>query len=218
MFNKFQKVLHKAITENSIREFELFKGIVKGIDENNYTCTVESRTLTIEKVSLRAFTFPEIYEGTTKGLIIIPVIDTPIYFFTTKNKREYVLLKAFEIDRIILGDDTESGDEFLTTIDYLNKNIVLQNKTTNIRLENDKVSIEADKIYLNDSSYTETEPLVRGEKNKTVLDKIADFLITHIHGTPVGPTTPAMPPTPAEVTAMKTTDIPATLSTQNFTE
>jgi hypothetical protein len=228
---KFQKYIDSFIDSKIKNEFEIYIGNVIEIDENNYTCTVESRGLTFIGVDLRAFSPPG-YDTYRKGLIIIPEIGASCVFYTTKLRHSYKILKILEIDRIIIGDDTTSGEEFVLTIDYLNKNIILENKTTNIKLENDKVSIEADKIYLNDSSYTETEPLVRGAKNKTVLDKIADFLsdiynqiLTHIHGTPVGPTTVAMPPTTTqvatkltEVSSMKSTDIPATQSTQNFTE
>lgn len=228
---KFQKYIENLIDSRIKNEFEIYIGNVTEIDENNYTCTVESRNLTFIGVDLRAFSPPG-YDTYKKGLIIIPEIGSACVFYTTKLRHRYKMLKVLEIDRIIIGDDMESGEEFVLTINYLNKNIVLQNKTTNIRLENDKVSIEADKIYLNDSSYTETEPLVRGAKNKTVLDKIADFLtniynhlLTHIHGTPVGPTTTVMPPTTTqiatkltEVASMKSTDNPATQSTQNFTE
>jgi hypothetical protein len=170
------------------------------IDEEKYTVTVEGMGFKFTKANLRSLSLSE-----DKGVIIVPKVDSIVYVMTTKRENPLIISYS-EIDKVIIKND--------------NSQIVM---------DNDKVSIIADKIYINTEG--ETEPMVKGETLAGHLDTIYDFindlyekLLTAVFATPAGPTTGILPPHTVDIpikqgeVATNKAQTGQTKSTKNFTE
>lgn len=73
-----------------------------------------------------------------------------------------------------------------------------------IRFSNDgEIFLNSDRIYIAESGTDTTQPAVRGEALRAVLDQMLDFIKNHTHLTPDGPTQGAMPPVSIQVTALR---------------
>mgnify|MGYP001095221995 CR=1 FL=1 len=72
-----------------------------------------------------------------------------------------------------------------------------------IRLTNDgKVFINAKDIFIADGFADSSEPAVKGATLASVLRNMLNFITTHIHPTPLGPSGPALPPASIDATVL----------------
>lgn len=73
-----------------------------------------------------------------------------------------------------------------------------------IRFSNDgKIYLHSEDIFIASSNNDESEPAARGETLSKFLGKILDFIKTHTHVTPAGPSGPAMPPVSIDAIMLK---------------
>lgn len=69
---------------------------------------------------------------------------------------------------------------------------VIARKGMKVIVEGGDLFISADNVYIDKG--TEGESAVLGETIKALLEKLADIVKNHKHGSPAGPTTPMLPP------------------------
>jgi hypothetical protein len=206
----FANSLNKFIDKTIDNRFLIQEAIVRSINETNYTCDVETSSAKITSVSLEAFINNKT-EDTTPKMVIIPKVDSLVLVISRYHGAKPFIVKYSEVEKVIIV----SGN-------------------TNIVVDNEKVSIVSDKIYLNvDPENESKEPVVRGLKLKDHLDNIYNYIKdlysrigSHIHPSLSGPTSPASPPD--DLATLNLTVIPQVeadkgnaeqvKSTKNFTE
>lgn len=73
-----------------------------------------------------------------------------------------------------------------------------------IRFSNDgKIYLHSEDIFIASSNNDDSEPAARGETLSKVIEKILDFMVSHKHTTPNGPSGPALPPVSLNAKALK---------------
>lgn len=190
---------------------------IKSINTNNYTATADFGNNKYNNITLRALN-----EENKKGFIIIPKLDSYVTLLIRENTIPYIF-RYTEISKIIISND----DNFTFEIDIENNNFTFENDTTTLEIQDNKVVVTTNNIELNGNS----EPLVRGNKNKTHIDNLYGYIndiytkfIAHTHTGNLGVPTPLNPPElttiPGKITEVAgdsalTNEI---LSTKNYTE
>ena len=73
-----------------------------------------------------------------------------------------------------------------------------------IRFSNDgKIFLHSEDIFIASSNDDDSEPAARGETLSNVIQKILDFMVSHKHTTPKGPSGPALPPVSLNAKSLK---------------
>ena len=197
--NELLRVINKQI-DSKIR---LMTAKVIEVDEDNYNVTVENNLFKKSKIPLRSLNVTN-----KKGIIIVPKLNSTVILYVQEHesKDNVRILNYLEIDKIL---------------------ITINN--TEILIDEDNVSIKSDKIYINTEN--EDEPVTLGNSTKTHIEDLYDYIIdlynkllTHLHGSPVGTTTPLLPPELTQI-PVKISEVNVDkgnsnniLSLKNFTE
>lgn len=195
------KRIMKTQIDDNIR---IITTTVKDVDESNYSITVETNLLKKGNIPLKSLSV-----GNDKGVILIPKINSAVALYVQQHESaEFVrILQYNEIEKAIIHTDN-----------------------VKIEINSDNVKITSPKIYLNDESESESEPILRGETTKTHLEALYDYVddlytqVTVAHTGNMGSPTVVSPTVIAnslaqqgQIASDKATT-PQTLSTKNFTE
>lgn len=200
---EFEDELKRIIRKQIDSKIMIMTALVKSVNTEKYTITIENNLLKKSVVPLRALSI-----ANDKGIIPIPKIGSKVVLYYQEHSSIiYIRILSYsQLDKVLIN--TES---------------------VNIEIDNNNVSIIADKIYINTEN--ENEPITLGTQTQNQLNTIYDYitdlynkLLSHLHGTSTGPTTPILPPEitqipvkQAEVSTDKSTTNQI-LSDNNFTE
>jgi hypothetical protein len=193
------------------KQCKIIVGTITEIDEENYSCTIESGEKTYQGVELDTIHLEE-ENKLFRSIIIIPEISSYCVAISYRDD-QISLISAKLIDRILIGN---KENDFVFTIDIINNTFDLQsgedininitdstinitNKNSSAVLENDKITVNSTALELNGNG--ESAPLgdTISSALASTLGYISDtlgFITSHTH---VDPISGLLPINPADI-------------------
>ena len=152
--------IRRKLKEIAGGEIQVFPATVKEVDEEEFTCKVETATdIQYADVRLRA-----VIDKEKKGLSYIPVVDSLVLVGRIGNSNELFIIMPSEIEKVIV-----TMNEFKVTIDP-DKIEILNGENDEVKVYLDNTSIELSvkerSVKIDDSIIT----LNGGSKNSYLTD------------------------------------------------